>query len=124
MNDSLPKEVANTYRFLYHLSNRLFLLKRSVEEQVGEIESAINMFRREGTFKHKYLHEIFYFSTRTANCLKKQRIETIDELLSLSADDLLKIDNFGEKSLKEIREILAAEGMYLSGEKPKEETNE
>ena len=64
MNDSLPKEVANIYRFLYHLSNRLFLLKRSVEEQVGEMESAINMFRREGTFKHKYLYEIFYFRVK------------------------------------------------------------
>ena len=45
-------------------------------------------------------------SARSLNCLKRDKIETIADLLSRSEDELMKIKNFGLKSLQEVREKL------------------
>lgn len=46
-------------------------------------------------------------SVRSLNCLQSENIATIGQLLSYSRDDLMKIKNFGRKSLTEIGEKLA-----------------
>ncbi len=46
-------------------------------------------------------------SSRTLNCLKRARLDRIGQVLDLSADDLLNIRNFGQKSLEELRGKLA-----------------
>ena len=51
-------------------------------------------------------------SSRTLNCLKRGHIGRVGEILEMSDDDLLKIRNFGEKSLDELREKLAEHGIY------------
>ncbi|MGC8894966.1 MAG: DNA-directed RNA polymerase subunit alpha [candidate division WOR-3 bacterium] len=43
---------------------------------------------------------------RTLTCLKEAGFTTIGDLVVKTAKDMLKIKNFGEKSLKEIREVL------------------
>ncbi len=50
-------------------------------------------------------------SPRTVNCLKRSHITKVGEILELSDDELLKIRNFGEKSLVELREKLAERGI-------------
>jgi len=52
-------------------------------------------------------------SVRTRSCLRRQRISTIAELLQYKETDLLKMKNFGRKSLNEIKEILAEFGLHL-----------
>ncbi|MCA1595865.1 MAG: DNA-directed RNA polymerase subunit alpha [Chloroflexi bacterium] len=47
------------------------------------------------------------FSVRTINCLKKEGITTVGELAALSEDELLRLRNFGRKSLTEVREKLS-----------------
>ncbi len=47
------------------------------------------------------------FSIRSLNCLQSAEIATIGQLLTYSKDDLMKIKNFGKKSLTEISEKLA-----------------
>lgn len=44
------------------------------------------------------------FSVRTYNCLKRKRIDTVDQLMEMSDADLLKIRNFGAGCLREVRE--------------------
>lgn len=46
-------------------------------------------------------------SARSLNCLKKASIKTVGELLSYSRADLMKLENFGAKSLDEVKEKLA-----------------
>ncbi len=46
-------------------------------------------------------------SHRTLNCLKRAHITRVGEVLEMSDDELLKIRNFGEKSLTELRSKLA-----------------
>ena len=50
-------------------------------------------------------------SARTLNCLKRSKINRVGELLEKSRDELLKIKNFGEKSLVELDERLEAMGL-------------
>ena len=46
------------------------------------------------------------FSARTLNCLVKANIETLGDLIKLTEDDLLNLENFGKRSLYEVRDIL------------------
>src|SRR5579863_604895 len=52
-------------------------------------------------------------SVRSANCLQNANITLIGELVQRSEQDMLKTKNFGRKSLKEIKEILANMGLSL-----------
>ncbi len=54
-------------------------------------------------------------SPRTLNCLKRANINRVGEVLEKSDEDLLKIRNFGEKSLFELQEKLAEHGITSSG---------
>lgn len=45
-------------------------------------------------------------SVRASNCLKKDGIKTIGELVRHSEADMLKIENFGRKSLSELKKVL------------------
>jgi DNA-directed RNA polymerase subunit alpha len=50
-------------------------------------------------------------SPRTLNCLKRSHISKVGEVLEMSDDELLKIRNFGDKSLVELKEKLAEHGV-------------
>ncbi len=51
-------------------------------------------------------------SVRTTNCLEERGIYTVNDLLNSTADDLLSISNFGEKTLEEVYKALEAIGFY------------
>jgi DNA-directed RNA polymerase subunit alpha len=55
-------------------------------------------------------------SVRSLNCLKRDKIETVGDLLRRTEKDLLRIRNFGNKSLKEVDEKLRAFGLKLKAE--------
>jgi DNA-directed RNA polymerase subunit alpha len=52
-------------------------------------------------------------SVRSANCLQQANIRTIGDLVQRTEAEMLKTKNFGRKSLKEIKEILAEMGLSL-----------
>jgi DNA-directed RNA polymerase subunit alpha len=52
-------------------------------------------------------------SVRSANCLQAANIQFIGELVQRSEAEMLKTKNFGRKSLKEIKEVLAEMGLSL-----------
>jgi hypothetical protein len=51
-------------------------------------------------------------SPRTLNCLKRAHIVKVGEVLEMSDEDLLKIRNFGEKSLEELHLKLGELGVH------------
>ena len=53
-------------------------------------------------------------SSRTLNCLKRAKLDRVGQVLDLSADDLLNIRNFGQKSLEELQGKLAELGVASS----------
>src|SRR6202163_3126372 len=52
-------------------------------------------------------------SERPRNCLKRAQVNTIGELVERTADDLLAITNFGQKSLDEVIQRLDERGLSL-----------
>jgi len=52
-------------------------------------------------------------SVRSANCLKNAQINMIGELVQRSEAEMLKTQNFGRKSLNEIKDILSEMGLSL-----------
>ena len=53
------------------------------------------------------------FSVRSYNCLKREAITTVGQLVERSEDDLLDIRNFGQKSIDEVKQKLAELGLTL-----------
>lgn len=55
----------------------------------------------------------FDFSTRTINVLKAEEIYTVGHLLEHTENDLMRFINMGKKSIKEIKDTLANNGLQL-----------
>ncbi len=55
--------------------------------------------------------ETLELSIRSMNCLKNANVRTLRDLVSKNERDMVEIRNFGEKSLKEVREKLEALGL-------------
>ena len=47
-------------------------------------------------------------SVRSYNCLKRAGINTVEELIRRTEEDMMKVRNLGKKSLQEVKEKLAA----------------
>ena len=52
-------------------------------------------------------------TVRTANCMKAEGIKRISTLCQWDEQTLLKVPNFGHKSLREVKEVLAGRGLSL-----------
>jgi DNA-directed RNA polymerase subunit alpha len=55
----------------------------------------------------------FELSVRARNCLKKMNIRTLGDLVRTTEVELLNYKNFGETSLKEIKDMLTSKGLHL-----------
>jgi len=57
-------------------------------------------------------------SVRSYNCLKREGINTVSELVALSEHQLMNIRNFGQKSVDEVRDKLVEMGLSLKDTMP------
>ncbi|MGH8879144.1 MAG: DNA-directed RNA polymerase subunit alpha C-terminal domain-containing protein, partial [Stackebrandtia sp.] len=57
--------------------------------------------------------EDLQLTVRSYNCLKREGIHSVGELISRSEADLLDIRNFGQKSIDEVKMKLAGLGLAL-----------
>ena len=55
-------------------------------------------------------------SVRSFNCLKRANINTVEDLISKTEDDMMKVRNLGRKSLEEVINKLAMMGLSLASE--------
>ncbi len=55
-------------------------------------------------------------SVRSFNCLKRAGINTVEDLINKSEDDMMKVRNLGRKSLEEVVEKLNSLGFQLHAE--------
>ena len=55
-------------------------------------------------------------SVRSFNCLKRAGINTVEDLINKSEDDMMKVRNLGRKSLEEVVNKLASLGFTLHSE--------
>lgn len=100
---SLAAKVLNDHLALYI----------QLTEDVSTMET---LYERENENKEKRMEmtvEELELSMRSRNCLKRAGINTIEELLSKTEDEMMKVRNLGRKSLTEIKEKLAEIGFSL-----------
>ena len=57
--------------------------------------------------------ETLNLSVRSFNCLKRADISKVSELLDMTEDEIIKMRNFGKKSLDEIKQVLEERGLAL-----------
>ena len=57
--------------------------------------------------------ETLNLSVRSFNCLKRAGISKVSELLDMTEDEIIKMRNFGKKSLDEIKQVLEERGLSL-----------
>ncbi len=88
----------------------IFINFDETEEPVTEVAPAQEQALNENLFRSVDELEL---SVRSANCLQNANIKTIGDLVQKTEAEMLKTKNFGRKSLKEIKEILAEMGLSL-----------
>jgi len=96
-----------------HLREYISIFLGAAEEAAAPVEGVV---REEEEVRNKILDtpiEDVEFSVRTFNCLKKENINTLGELILRSENELLNIRNFGKRSLEEVLERLAQHGLGL-----------
>ena len=94
------------------LSDTISELANCVTSKVKtELNSEIGHYNNEHTLD-KYVTEL-NLSTRALNALTRMEIITIADLMKLSTTDIMKIDNIGEKSFREINAKLSLMGVSI-----------
>ncbi len=76
----------------------------------------VEMTRKEASDRDKLLEmgiDELELSVRSYNCLKRAGINTIQELISKSPEEMMKVRNLGKKSLDEVEEKLVRLGLSL-----------
>ncbi|MDI9477044.1 MAG: DNA-directed RNA polymerase subunit alpha [Natronincolaceae bacterium] len=79
----------------------------NLTEHVSDVEI---MVQKEEDTKEKVLEmtiEELDLSVRSYNCLKRAGINTVDELIQRTEEDMMKVRNLGKKSLEEVQNKLS-----------------
>ena len=81
-----------------------------------EARKAEIMVEREETIKEKVLEmtiEELDMSVRSFNCLKRAGIDTVEDLINRTEEDMIRVRNLGKKSLEEVIQKLHSLGLDL-----------
>jgi DNA-directed RNA polymerase subunit alpha len=92
---------------------RLFV-ELSDESTITEI-----MSEKDDKGKEKILEmtiEELDLSVRSFNCLKRAGINTVDDLINKSEEEMMKVRNLGKKSFDEVKEKLLSLGFEMTSE--------
>lgn len=79
------------------------------QRPIGSPRRHIQMHR---TKRHLTLEDLD-LSVRASSCLEIAGVDTVQELMGYTAEELLEFRNFGETTLKEVKTRLAVHGLKL-----------
>ena len=84
----------------------------NIEESISEMESVIKEGSNETQNKGLVMMiEDLDLSVRSYNCLKRAGIQTVEELTQRTEDEMMRVRNLGEQSLKEVKDKLLDLGL-------------
>ena len=92
-------------------------LGRATANRMAMLRAMVTFLLENGKIETTVLSmliEELEFSVRSLNCLKRAGINTVEELIAHTEDDMMKIRNLGRKSLEEVISKLASLGLALS----------
>lgn len=116
------------YKRLQHDNRNLSVLVDNQQSYIKQLEAQLNIKKELGDdsespivgYSKKQLAEVLSrrlvnenLSIRTLNCLKWVDVETVNQLIRMKEIDLLRLRNFGKKSLREIKNFLSSIGLSL-----------
>lgn len=95
-----------------HERARLYLKDIEASGEMFYDEDAVRRTREEEQTLNTPIAD-FELSARSRNCLDRMEIHTLGDLTRISEPELLGSKNFGETSLKEVRDILDSRGLSI-----------
>ncbi len=84
-----------------------------------DISSKATVVEKAETQRDKVLEmtiEELDLSVRSFNCLKRANINTVEDLINKTEEEMIKVRNLGHKSLEEVQQKLAMMGLSLASE--------
>ena len=93
-----------------------FLLFTYLSETMGSTSTVVEKAETQRDKVLELTIEELDLSVRSFNCLKRAGINTVEDLISKTQDEMMKVRNLGRKSLEEVINKLAMMGLSLSNE--------
>ncbi len=91
-----------------------FLLFTNLSETMGSASTVVEKAEAQRDKVLEMTIEELDLSVRSFNCLKRANINTVEDLISKTQDEMMKVRNLGRKSLEEVINKLAMMGLSLA----------
>ena len=93
-----------------------FALFTDLSETVGSKSTLVEKAQTHRDTVLELTIEELDLSVRSFNCLKRANLNTVEDLISKTEDEMMKVRNLGRKSLEEVINKLAMMGLSLADE--------
>lgn len=93
-----------------------FTLFTDLSDTVGNNPTVVEKTEQQRDKVLEMTIEELDLSVRSFNCLKRANINTVEDLISKTQDEMIKVRNLGRKSLEEVENKLAMMGLSLADE--------
>ena len=93
-----------------------FALFTDLSETVGSKSTVVEKAETQRDKVLELTIEELDLSVRSFNCLKRANINTVEDLISKTEDEMMKVRNLGRKSLEEVINKLAMMGLSLASD--------
>ena len=93
-----------------------FTLFTNLSDTIGSNSTVVEKVDKEPDTMLKMTIEELDLSVRSFNCLKRANINTVEDLVNKTQDEMIKVRNLGRKSLEEVEHKLTMMGLSLADE--------
>ena len=93
-----------------------FTLFTNLSDTISAGSTVVEKVEKEPDTMLKMTIEELDLSVRSFNCLKRANINTVEDLVSKTQDEMIKVRNLGRKSLEEVEHKLTMMGLSLASD--------
>ena len=93
-----------------------FTLFTDLSDSIGSRSTVVEKVETQRDKVLEMTIEELDLSVRSFNCLKRANINTVEDLINKTQDEMIKVRNLGRKSLEEVEHKLAMMGLSLASE--------
>ena len=93
-----------------------FTLFTNLSDTISAGSTVVEKVEKEPDTMLKMTIEELDLSVRSFNCLKRANINTVEDLVNKTQDEMIKVRNLGRKSLEEVEHKLTMMGLSLASE--------
>ena len=93
-----------------------FTLFTDLSDSIGSRSTVVEKVETQRDKVLEMTIEELDLSVRSFNCLKRANIDTVEDLISKTQDEMIKVRNLGRKSLEEVEHKLAMMGLSLASD--------